>query len=244
MMRLACLTMLVALAAGCAATGGKDPKEAARVNTQLGIEYIGQGQIKMAQGKLERALELDPTYAPTHATLAVLYQRIGRDDEAQKFFEQALALDPHDSYTRNNYGGYLCRRGKTREAMAQFAEVLKDQSYASPEVPLTNAGICARKLPDNKRAEFYFRRALARAPKYPDALAQMAQLSYDRRQALKARAFLQRLEALQPLDREQLELGMKIERALNNEQARARYEQRLRARHPDVFSDSDQDQYD
>lgn len=222
----------------CATLPGQaDPKEAARANTQLGIEYMAQGQLERARDKLERAIVQDPTHGAAHAALAVLYQRTGRDADALIHFQQALVLNPNDSYTRNNYGAYLCARGKTREAMEQFVQVLKDQSYVSPEVALTNAGVCARKVPNHRQAEVYFRRALERAPKYPDALAQMALLNYDRRQFLKARAFLQRLESQKLLDREQLQLGMKIERALGDDQARSRYEAALRARHPDADND-------
>ncbi len=43
----------------------------------------------------------------------------------------------------NNYGTYLCQRGKPDEAIKHFLAALDDPFYSTPSIALTNAGSCA-----------------------------------------------------------------------------------------------------
>lgn len=229
--------LLLLLVGACATQGATDPREAARINTELGAEYLAQGQNDRAREKLERALELYPTYAPAHAALGLLFAGMDRRDEARQHYEQALMYETKDSATRNNYAVFLCGSGREEQAMKEFERVLTDLDYRSPEVALTNAGICARKLKNMKLADTYFRKALARDVKYAEALDQMALLSYDRGQYLQARGFLQRLESITPLDSERLILAIRIEEALGDTAAVNRYRTTLRQRFPQARAD-------
>lgn len=227
----------LSLLAGCASQDTVDPREAARINTELGAEYYSQGQTDRAREKYERALELYADYAPAHAALGLLFAGIDRNDEASEHYREALSLDSKDSATRNNYAVFLCRTGDAAEAMEEFARVLEDLDYRSPKVAMTNAGVCARKLSDMKLAETYFLKALKKDKKYPEALDQMAQLCYDRGQYLRSRAFLQRLEASTSLDRDRLVLAVRIEEAMGDVAAASRYRTQLRQRYPHARTD-------
>ena len=55
----------------------------------------------------------------------------------------------------------------------------------------TNAGTCAKDF-DLNAAEGYLRRALGMRPDYPEALYQMADVSYRQDKFLQARAFIER----------------------------------------------------
>ena len=214
-----------------------DPKEAAKVNTQLGIQYMAQRQYARALPKLKRALELDPNLQQAHAAIALLYAGGGEAAKARTHYNRALLLDSGDSSTRNNYAAFLCDQGQVDDALAQFERVLQDKRYPAPENVLTNAGICAQRIPDAARAEKYFRAALKRNPKYSEALGALAALSYERGEYLQARAFLQRYEAVAPPTQETLLLGLRTERELGDKAAAARYAAKLRATYPDVPTD-------
>ncbi len=237
--------VLAVLLAGCATQGGQsakkesDPREASRINTQLGIEYLRKGDIELARGKLEKAVELDSKNAEAQGVLALLYANTGELGKAEKHYDISLGLQPDDPSVLNNYGAMLCAQGKYPKADQLFARAVRNPRYSTPEVAFTNAGVCARKMPDDAKADAYFREALQRNPNFADALGQMALLSADQARYLNARGFMQRYEGLQaPMTREMLLLGIRIELALGDRNAAQRYAQILRADFPESAYDS------
>lgn len=235
------LLLPVLLVAGCATQGnppdGKkkaNPREASQINTQLGIDYLRKGDIELARSKLEKAAELDPGNAEAHGALGLLYASTGELRKAEKHYDKSLGLRPDDGNVLNNYGAMLCAQGKYDKADQQFRRAAQNPRYGTPEVALTNAGVCARKWPDEAKAEGYFREALKLNPGFADALGQMALLSADQARYLNARGFLQRYQGLQaPMTREMLLLGIRIELALGDRDAAQRYAQTLQTEFPD-----------
>lgn len=210
-----------------------DRAEAAKLNTQLGIDYARQNQDDLAMEKLKRAIDQDARLPAAHSTIAYLYAKRGEDTLADKHYRRALELDPGDASTKNNYGVFLCAHQRAAEADRYFHEAARDKQYRSPEVALTNAGVCARKKPDLAAAERDFRAALQANPNFADALSQMAWLSYQQRDYLRARAFLQRYQLAGRPTPETLLIGALTERALGDTVAAVAYEQRLKKEFPE-----------
>jgi type IV pilus assembly protein PilF len=206
--------------------------EAARINTQMGVDYMRSGQNDVAQAKLERALAQYPDYAPAHSAIAVLFQRLGNPAEAEQHFRRAVDLDPENPDLRNNFGQFQCSTGHAEEADRNFMIAAHDPRYTTPWAAWTNAGICAKTY-DMAKAEQDFREALKTNPKFPEALAQLAVVAYKTQDYLRARAFLQRYEVESTPDAEMLAMGARIERTLGDELAARRYEIRLRREFPD-----------
>lgn len=234
-MRSALLLALVLALAGCASDGssdrGGDMAQAARINTQLGIDYLRQGQLDLAQQKLMRALEQDDDYGPTHTAIAVLYQKQGDLRLAERHYRRALDLDPEDADLHNNFGVFQCGQGRSAEAERYFMQAAQNRRYATPEVAWTNAGMCAKSY-DMARAETSFREALRLNPKFPDALAQMAMISFKAGDWLHTRAFIQRYEAVGKPSAELLWIALRTERELGDQIAAHKYEARLRRDYP------------
>jgi tetratricopeptide (TPR) repeat protein len=92
---------------------------------------------------------------------------------------------------------------------------------------LANAGSCAYRAGRDRTAELNFRAALGLAPTQAQSLTGMAQLEHRRGDVLKARAFLQRREALAPLGPGELALGIEIETAAGDDRAAERYRKQL-----------------
>lgn len=230
---------LLLLVGGCALVGQGKPnegqnREASRLNTQLGLDYLRKNDIELGREKLLKAVSQDDDNAEAHGALGLLYANTGDLAQAKKHYEKSLKLQPDDANVLNNFGVMLCAQGEYEKADLQFRRAVGNTRYGNPEVALTNAGVCARKLPDDIKAEAYLREALKRAPNFTDALGQLALLSADQARYLNARAFLQRYESLQaPMTREMLLLGVRIELALGNRDAAQRYAQTLRTEHPD-----------
>jgi type IV pilus assembly protein PilF len=212
-----------------------DLKEAARLNTQLGIDYLRKGHLDLAQEKLERALEQDEDLAMAHSTLAYLYQRKGETRLARKHYREAIDLNANDASTLNNYGIFLCAQGEVEDAEEMFLEAARNRNNAQPADAWANAGVCIRREPKaRERAEEYFREALRLNPRHANALAQMAQVSYEKKDYLRARAFLQRYESVAKATAQTLWLAARTERELGDLVSARGYERRLRSDFPEA----------
>lgn len=210
-----------------------DLKEAARINTQLGIEYLRKGEDGLALEKLQKALEQDDDQAMAHSVIAFLYQRRAEYELADRHYRKSLSRNDEDPNTLNNYGAFLCARGEWRRAEKMFLEATDIRSNTAPEDAWANAGTCLRAR-EPKRAEQYLREALKINPRHPNALAQMAELTYEKKDYLRARAFLQRYQAVARNTPQTLLLAARTERALGDLQSARAYEMRLRKEYPEA----------
>jgi len=233
------LSLSVGLAA-CTTTemsqpGAKaDLKEAARLNTQLGIDYMRQGNFDLALEKLTRALDQDDDFAPAHSAIALLYQKRDEPKLARKHYKKALSLNENDPGAMNNFGIFLCGQGEVDDAEEIFVKAAKSKDNRSPADSWTNAGVCVRRNPKKlDKAEEYLREAIRLNPRHENALAQMAAVCFDRQDYLRSRAFLQRYEKVGPPTLETLWIGAQTESALGDTAAAQAYSDRLRKQFPE-----------
>lgn len=239
MNRFTALAAALALAA-CTTTEVQGPgaskpdlKEAARLNTQLGIDYMRKGQFEIALEKLQKALEQDDELGIAHSAIALVYQRKGETKLAGKHYREALDLNAGDPVTLNNFGIFLCGQGEAQDAEKIFVRAARHRDNRQADDAWANAGLCLRDTPKARdRAEGYLREALKLNPNHANALAQMAQISFDKKDYLRARAFLQRYELNGPATAQTLWLAARTERALGDHTAARNYERRLRSEFP------------
>lgn len=235
---------LAASLAACTTTGGTEnplPRasksdtalEGARVHTELAQTYMQNGDLQGALTKLNKALQFDPNYAPAHTVIAVLYERINNLPEAEQHYRKAVALDPAKGDSNNNLGAFLCKTGRASEAAAYFQKAVADPFYQTPALAWTNAGRCLLGNGDNAGAEDDFRKALAIDSQNMDALYQLANVLYLQNDAFRARAFIQRYDALGQPSPAGLKLGHDIESRLGNKGAALTYSRRLQSQFPD-----------
>jgi type IV pilus assembly protein PilF len=238
----AALLAVVFLLSACAGQQPQDPYQeskslkAAESNTALGLEYMNRGQYEVALGKLKKALREEPDYAPAHTVMAVLYERIGEMQLAGRHYEKAFKADPKDGDVNNNYGVYLCKTGREKQAIEHLLKALDDPFYVSPSIALTNAGSCALGSGDLDAADDYLRRALKIEPELPDALINMARLQFRQDNYLSARAFVQRYEAVAKHSAETLLLAYRIEAASGSRSSANKYKLMLETN----FAESEQ----
>jgi type IV pilus assembly protein PilF len=207
--------------------------EAARTHTALGQTYMANGNLQGALEKLTMALKYDPNYAPAHAVIAVLYEKINNFPEAEVHYRRAVELEPAKGDWNNNLAQFLCHTGKMAEADQYFRKALADPFYQTPDVALTNEGVCQLRANDASGAEASFRDAIARNPNNAEALFQLANTLYVNNDAFRARAFLQRFDALGNPTPAALKLGHDIESRLGNQEAARTYSTRLQSQFPD-----------
>lgn len=215
----------------------------ADVYVKMAVAYLQQGKVSIALNKIKRGLELDATSANAHNIIALIYERLGETSLAEEHYKQALKFDSHDPYIRNAYGSFLCTQKKYQEANQHFMAALRNSLYPTPEVALTNAGICSDRQGNSEPAETYYRQALNANPKFPTALLRMVRISFEKKNYLSARGYLQRYLEVGQHTAETLWLGIRIERELGDLDTLASYEMLLRAKFPDseemrVFEES------
>ncbi len=243
-MRLSPLMFALALAlGGCATSGGNSQMrestgtekrdEAARVHVELGQRYLQQGKLEMAMEKLQKALQINPNYTDAHTVIGLMYERIGDPKNAEDHYRRAVELQPKAGATNNNYGQILCSAGKLDEADKYFQRAVADPFYKYADVALANAGVCLLNGKRLDKAEANFRRAVEINPNNALALYHLANALYLKNEYFKARAFIQRFEALGQESAESLLLGHDIEQKLGNDNAAKEYARRLRQQFPD-----------
>ncbi len=210
-----------------------DPNRAADINVSLGRGYMEQGQNEVALQKFKRALEISPNLPIAHTAIAVLYERLGADEEAGMHYQKAADLDRKSGVMNNNYGTWLCRRGQLKEADRRFAVALADPFYETPSVALGNRAACALKGGNLDVAESTLEQALKLDPRNGVALLSMAELQFQRKEYFRASAFVQRYETAQKANVDSLILGYRIEQALGKSDAANEYRNRLRRDFPE-----------
>ncbi len=210
-----------------------NPAEAGRINARLAIEYMKQGQMAVARNKIEKALRENPRDASVQMSAGLVYERLLQNDKAEDHYREALRIDSTNPDAQNALGAFLCRSGDTKKGEQMFLEAARNPLYRTPEVALTNAGVCARQAGRLEQAEKYLRQAIAQPSPYPEALLQLSGVSYERHSLLQARAFLQRYLAQSRATPAVLMLGYRIEQALGDKGAMTDYANQLHARFPD-----------
>ena len=210
-----CLTALSACSSNKSRPTPKKA-EAASYNARLGAQYTRSGRLPLANEKLKKALEQDPTSADANHYYALLQQKLGDNQQADLYFRRAINLSPKDPHLLTNYGSHQCRNGNYQAASKHFLAALDDPLYTTPEFAYTNAGICIKKSGDSVKAEEYFRKSLSHKPTFGSALFQMAKLKYEQADYSLAQAFIQRYSQNNHVVPETVQLCEKINTQLGD----------------------------
>ncbi len=227
--------LLSSTIASGAPTAQSEPQNvtAARLNAQLAVAYLKQNDVATAQEKIDKALTQNPKDPSVQMSAGLVYERLQEIDKADRFFAEALRLEPNNPDMVNNYAVFKCRRGHYAEGQKLFQQAARSPSYTTPEVAYANAGVCARSAKNLPQAEELFRKALSMRADYPDALLQLADLSFEKGSGLAARGLLDRYFAVASATPEALLLAVKVERSLGDTPSAERYASQLQKQFPD-----------
>ncbi|MCU1730810.1 MULTISPECIES: type IV pilus biogenesis/stability protein PilW [unclassified Pseudomonas] len=209
-LRVALPLLLLTLLYGCATPGGKARDESRRAYVQLGLGYLQQGQSERAKIPLKKALALGADDAEVNAALALVFQREDEPALARMHFQKALSAQPHDPRIRNNYGGFLYSQGQYAEAQQMFRQASADTLYPERSRVFENLGLTAIRLGQRDQAREYLEKALRLNQQQPRALLEMAEMSYEDRHYVPARAFYDRHSRLSEPSARSLLLGNRL----------------------------------
>jgi type IV pilus assembly protein PilF len=229
----ALLLTLVSIASAEAQTNNKkNTQDMASINVSLGIAYLKQGNLAIAQEKLERAEKQNPRDPNVHTALALLYERLNRPKDVETHYRTAARLAPRDPNAANNYAVWLCKNGRTEDGVKRFLEAARNPLYSTPETAYTNAGVCLRAAKKLDQAAELFALALQTRPNLAEAAYQMSELQFDRGKFSESRASLDKfLGAFKPTP-DLLLLGVRVARATGDRLGEERYARTLRVEFP------------
>lgn len=239
--------LFILTACGCANTNtGSDsasyaPKSApdtdeqsrARIHTDLAAGYLELGNYGVALQEAGEALKADSNFAPAYSVLGLVYMELRDDKAAEANFQRALRIDAQDSDINNNFGWFLCQRKREQESLKYFLAALRNPLYTSPDKSWVNAGVCARQSGDLAAAEDYFQKALKLRPGHPQALLQLADMSFKRKDYPEAKAYLSRIQREVEPTAASLWLTLRVDRALGDRNSEASLGFQLRKHFPD-----------
>lgn len=236
---------LALLLAGCAAqstapstdtgtmTGGPtEPRNRARVHTDLAAAYYERGAMGVALQELRAATEADASYAPAYGLYGLVYQELKENAFAQDNFERGLRLAPNDPEINHYYGRFLCQNGQPQEGIKHFMQAVKNPLYQAPWRSYSAAGVCSLQQNNVKDAENFFQLALKLDPDEPASLLKLGEIRYGQGQIDDARKLLARHNKLVSPSAESLWLALRIERRLGERVAEQSYANQLRRRFP------------
>ncbi len=206
----------------------------AKVHTELAGAYYERSQLGVALGEVAVAVQADPDYAPAYNVRGLIYMALREDKNAENNFQHSLSLDKTNSDAHNNYGWFLCQRGKEKESIPHFMSALKNPLYETPERAYFNAGICAMKIGNNKDAEDFLQRALLVRPGLSQAFVELARLNFAKGDYVTAKRYFKGYSSkVDNLTAEELLLAVRIERKVGDRNSEASYATQLRKRYPD-----------
>ena len=242
-----CLIILAALA-GCATTPTQeataphetgtivgevgDPRNRARVHTELASLYFERGNMGVALEELRIAAAADPAYAPAHAMFGLVYMDLRENQLAEQSFERALKLAPNDADINHNYGWFLCQTKREQASIKYFLQALRNPLYPTPWRSYSAAGTCTMRTNNLKDAEEFFQRALKMEPDEPASLLQLGQIRYRQGKLDEARRLVSRFNKLVSPSPESLWLALRVERKLGERVAEQAFANQLRRAYP------------
>lgn len=177
-------------------TGINNALLASNANVRLGIAYLQRDEASEAKQKLLTSINEDRKNPAAWYSLGYYYEATGNRKQAEKDYLYAIKLAPSSGIPKNNYGTFLCRQGRYKEAIKQFMAAVDSPGYFDSAHAYENAGICSMLIPNEKQAKQYFTRALFNNPKLPTSLLELAKIDYQQGQLVRAKRLYNRLLSL------------------------------------------------
>lgn len=209
-----------------------DFERAARLYIELGLAYLKDGQIGRAKTKLLRAQKLAPELPEVHYALGFYKEAVGEVDQANKHFLAAIEKNPVAGPSRNNYGTFLCRQGRYRDAEKQFVKATQDPEYTETAEALENAGLCVMQIPDIASATGYFEKAVRMDTRRTEALLELGIIKLNQGVYSEALEYHSLYSGQAEHTPRSLWLGIQVAQHYNDKNKEASYKMLLRNKFP------------
>jgi len=210
-----------------------DLEKAAATRLTLGLRYLSQGDFEKAKFNLDKALAHYPNSEEVQRGVAWYYEQVNEDKVAEEHYRTALSINNKNSSLLNQYGVFLCRKGRLEESLKMFHSSINIPSNKDVSSTYENAATCNIMAGNIETAESYYRKALNHNPEQRDSLLGMARIEYSKGRNKRTRAYLSRYEEVAKHNSRSLWLSLRNESKLGNMDGAASYAIKLEQLFPD-----------
>lgn len=207
------LTGCVNSTSGVSSTN-RPESDKALVHAKLAQGYLSQKQYAVAKEELDEALRIDYSHSESNYIMALLMLELQQYEVSEEHFIRSVNTDSNNSAAAHDFGTYLCRTGRERDAVRYFDIAAGNPLFELAHLSYMRAGECLARINDPS-AEAYLQRALGINSRLGPALYQLALIKYNSAEHLSARAYIQRYLAINNPQPASLLLAYKIESSLN-----------------------------
>ena len=173
-----------------------DYSSASKVNVDLGLAYLEQGNIVRAKQKLLLAIEQNPDSVSAYSAMAYFMETTENISQARHYYLYAIKIAKHKAGPENNYGTFLCRQKDYQQGIEYILKAAHDVDYLNNASAYENAGLCAMQMKDNKLSKNYFLQALKHDSNRAASLLYLSQISYEMGDFQNAEAYLKRYQQI------------------------------------------------
>lgn len=171
----------------------------------LGYGYVLQDRHAEAIQPLERSVRLGPDVAERLNALAQAYEyATGHDPtKIEKLYREALRVQPKLADVRLNLGSFLQRRGRMDEAMQEYEEVIRTESWNA--LGYYNLGTAQLQTGELEQAELNLKKALNLDPFYGGSMSNLGLVYLQQERTKEALSILETAAKRTPDHAESLE---------------------------------------
>lgn len=170
-----------------------DYNKAAMLNVDMGEKYLAQGQVVRAKKKFMHALELKPKSPEVNTSVGYFYETVGDIKEAELHYRKAISYaEGSKGQFYNNYGAFLCRQERYKDADRAFNSAINDKQYLDTAAAFENAGLCCLKQGNMEKAHEYLETAVLRDPRLVVATTELANIEMQKNKLPLAKEYLDR----------------------------------------------------
>ncbi|WP_261815863.1 type IV pilus biogenesis/stability protein PilW [Vibrio gallicus] len=160
----------LSLCLGCVTVKSADdktkfaPLAAANARIELGLSYLQLGDTVRAKQNFDIAHQYAPKYVRSSSALAYYYQYVSQVKLAEDWYRRALDLSPDNGNLLNDFGVFLCRQHRYKQALQKFEQAIQQSDYILVAASYENSGLCALQAGQWHQAEAYFIKSLEFQP--------------------------------------------------------------------------------
>ena len=150
----------------------------AQLRVLLGNAYFADGDLLRATVEIERAIELDSTYAEAHCNLGIARQTQSRSTEAEASYRRALVIDSTLVEAMAGLGTLLCRSLRHGEGIDYLARTL--ELDARRDDARYNLSVAYHRVGDYRRAVEQLETLRRRHHEFPGSRRALSQAYFAR----------------------------------------------------------------
>lgn len=172
------------------------PDKAVANYTELGLGYLQRNHLDMARDRLQKALEINPDYAPANDAMGLVWQTEGELELAEEFFKKALSEDSKLTSARHHLGLLYTQMQKFAAAERYLQRASADPYYNERSRAYNDLALTYYRQGKTQEAMDAYGQTLRLTPYNVDALVNLSTLKFEAQEYNDAQKTFDRLDRL------------------------------------------------